>query len=312
MGAALKFLSLRSLNGLAIACVALVLLLLTSKRFAQWPVDTASYRDGHGSLPAEKLPETRPPGRSPEHSSATAGRGDDPLCASFPDTSGILVVMKTGASESFARIPTQLVTMLSCLPDFFIFSDMDQNIAGYDIHDCLDAVSSEIKDSHPDFEIYRRQQWCLVDQDSCNKLGDPASEGWTLDKYKNVHIAAKSYRMRPDYSWYVFVNADSYVVWPNLVQWLAQLRSWKPLYIGSVSMINDSPFAHGGSGYILSQAAMSSFVGQHPTVANQFDERAKHECCGDYVLSNALRETTGISVEQAVRFPTCQLYFLPF
>jgi uncharacterized membrane protein len=45
-------------------------------------------------------------------------------CATFPDTEGIVLVMKTGATESFDRIPTHLLTTMQCLPDFLIFSDM--------------------------------------------------------------------------------------------------------------------------------------------------------------------------------------------
>lgn len=45
-------------------------------------------------------------------------------CASFPNTDGVLLVMKTGATEAFDRVPTHLLTTLSCLPDFLIFSDM--------------------------------------------------------------------------------------------------------------------------------------------------------------------------------------------
>ncbi len=45
-------------------------------------------------------------------------------CANFPDTEGMLLVMKTGATEAFERIPTHILTTLRCLPDFLIFSDM--------------------------------------------------------------------------------------------------------------------------------------------------------------------------------------------
>lgn len=45
-------------------------------------------------------------------------------CSEFPDTEGILLLMKTGATESFSRLPTQLLTTMSCLPDFLIFSDL--------------------------------------------------------------------------------------------------------------------------------------------------------------------------------------------
>lgn len=45
-------------------------------------------------------------------------------CASFPDTDGILLVLKTGATEVFDRIPTHGLTSLQCLPEHLIFSDM--------------------------------------------------------------------------------------------------------------------------------------------------------------------------------------------
>lgn len=46
-------------------------------------------------------------------------------CARFPNTDGVLLVMKTGATEAFDRVPTQLLTTMSCLPqNFLLFSDM--------------------------------------------------------------------------------------------------------------------------------------------------------------------------------------------
>jgi hypothetical protein len=45
-------------------------------------------------------------------------------CSGFPDMDGILLVMKTGVTEAFDKMPTQLLTTLQCLPDFLLFSDM--------------------------------------------------------------------------------------------------------------------------------------------------------------------------------------------
>jgi hypothetical protein len=50
-------------------------------------------------------------------------------CEGFPDTTGILLVMKTGASESFSKIPTHLLTSMQCLPDFLIFSDLVRQLS---------------------------------------------------------------------------------------------------------------------------------------------------------------------------------------
>lgn len=224
----------------------------------------------------------------------------DEACAWMPNTSDILVVMKTGASESFGKVPTQLMTTLRCLPDYLIFSDMRQTINGVDIHDSLETVLEEAKKDNPDFDLYRQQKECAIDQETCNKPNDAASAGWNLDKYKNIHMAEKTYRMRPGYDWYIFVDADTYVLWPNLVQWLSTLRPSKKYYLGSVAMVGDLPFAHGGSGYVLSKATMAEFAGKHDGVANQYDKQIHESCCGDAMFAKAVKDTTNMDVQGVV------------
>jgi hypothetical protein len=45
-------------------------------------------------------------------------------CDGFPNTDGILLVMKTGATEAYTKLPTHLLTSLQCLPNFLLFSDL--------------------------------------------------------------------------------------------------------------------------------------------------------------------------------------------
>ncbi|UKZ77311.1 hypothetical protein TrVFT333_005031 [Trichoderma virens FT-333] len=173
---------------------------------------------------------------------------------------------------------------------------MEQEIAGYKIHDSLDKVLDSAKMGNADFSIYYRQRQCAVDQDNCNKHVDIAQEGWDLDKYKNIHIAEKAFRMRPSYDWYLFVDADTYVVWPTMVHWLNKLDHTEEMYFGSLAMLADFPFAHGGSGYVVSSAAMHGFFEGKDNVANLWDEATIGECCGDVMFAKALKEATGIEV----------------
>ncbi|KAK1760282.1 glycosyltransferase [Echria macrotheca] len=291
----------RGLLILAATGLAFLFWLSASSRFTTgWSGLDTPYRYGpqnNGTTPDDNV--TRP---SESHngspSDSGAGQGVLSACADFPDMSKIMVVMKTGASESFAKVPTQLMTMLRCLPDTLIFSDMDQNIAGYQLLDSLDEVPRDITEKNPDFDLYRRQKTCLIDVETCNKLGNPASEGWKLDKYKNVHIAEKAYSMRPGYDWYLFIDADTYVLFHNLARWLSMMDPNKKHYLGSVTLINDFGFAHGGSGYVVSRAAMEAMVGQNPGIGSEYDYRAAEECCGDYVFGMAMKEKAGIEVEQ--------------
>lgn len=222
----------------------------------------------------------------------------DPICAGFPDTSRILLVMKTGATESYDKLPVQIMTALKCLPDYLLFSDLDQHIGGFHVRDSLETVLDEAKENNDDFNLYRLQQQCAVDQDNCVKSIEGAdSAGWNLDKYKNVHMAEKAYRLRPNYDWYVFVDADTYVSWPNLAYSLGKLDPTEEKYLGVVTLIGTMTFGHGGSGYIVSQAAMHNFVGKNPGIANKYDVETQYNCCGDYMFAVALNATIGVMVE---------------
>lgn len=45
-------------------------------------------------------------------------------CDGFPVLDNITLVMKTGATEAFEKLPTQLLTSLQCIDDFLLFSDL--------------------------------------------------------------------------------------------------------------------------------------------------------------------------------------------
>lgn len=131
---------------------------------------------------------------------------------------------------------------------------------------------------------------------------DFEQQGWDLDKYKNIHIAEKAFNMRPNYDWYLFVDADAYVVWPTILHWLEKLYHTDPVILGSKTSVGNSHFGDGGSGYVVSNRAMRDFFEGKHNVANRWDEATKNHCCGDLMFAKALTEITGISVNDTVRF----------
>lgn len=326
---AARMVSHRSFTILFFGLISALVLLITAKRLDQATWDAGSftasghYRHGHAdddvastvnttvthvvtitTAVAAETPVSPPTPTEPLHPAGNGAQSTlpqatrDPICDGFPDTSNILLVMKTGATESFDRLPVQIMTALKCLPDFLLFSDLDQHIGGYHVRDSLETVLEEAKEDNPDFDLYRLQQQCAVDQDNCVKMMDGAgTAGWNLDKYKNIHMAEKSYRMRPNYDWYVFVDADTYVSWPNLVYSLNKLDPTEEKYLGVVTIIGHMIFGHGGSGYVVSQAAMKNFVGKNPGIANKYDADIKYSCCGDFMFAVALNDTIGLLVE---------------
>lgn len=231
-------------------------------------------------------------------------------CRDFPDTDGILLVMKTGSTEVFDKLPTQLMTNLQCLPDLLIFSDREQQLGKWHIYDALEGVSDAVKAHFTDFDLYRAQAECPLDQKTCLKTfrGQLGRAAWSLDKYKFLHILRRTWEMRPNQPWYLFGEADTYFIWPNLVHWLRNRSPVadplaEPAYIGSGAMLAGIPFAHGGSGYLLSGALVRDLVGADTesakTLPNVYDIKARGHCCGDQMLAKAILERLGIKLQHA-------------
>ena len=119
--------------------------------------------------------------------------------------------MKTGATEAFQKIPTQLLTFLQCAKDdVLIFSDMEQDIGGHHIYDSLDKVVEKTKLDNPEFDLYNTQKEYRIVGGEVSLLSNRGQDAWRLDKYKNIHIAQKAYQMRPNKSWYFIIDADTY------------------------------------------------------------------------------------------------------
>ncbi|KAF5018536.1 hypothetical protein F66182_9470 [Fusarium sp. NRRL 66182] len=217
------------------------------------------------------------------------------VCDGFPDTDGIMLVMKTGATEAFTKLPAHLLTSLQCLDDYLLFSDLDQQIDKYQIYDVLKEVKDDVRQGRKEFDLYKAQTECPISQQYCTA---DMKDGWNLDKYKFLHMVEKAWEMRPNKEWYVFAEADTYIFWSNLVWYLHNgVNGTETPYVGSVAMLKGKPFAHGGSGYVIHGETIKKMV-EIPDLAHKYDLMATHECCGDYLMSLAVMET-GKKVRQA-------------
>jgi hypothetical protein len=187
----------------------------------------------------------------------------------------VVVIARTGASEAAIRIPTLMSTTLRCAEHVFLYSDLEQDIGPYHLTDALDAVTPAVVEKNPEFEFYFKQQKLWQSKQDLTELQGlksiPQNEemahwtsthynadlaAWQLDKYKFFHVLEKTWALKPDMDWYVMIDSDSYLVWPTLLQWLNTLDPAKKSYFGSEIWMDDYWFAHGGSGIVLSRAAM--------------------------------------------------------
>ena len=217
--------------------------------------------------------------------STKPNEGFDP-CKDFPDTSDILLVLKTGATEAYDKLPIHFMTTLRCIKDYILFSDMEMRMAEHHLIDTLDEISADAKKDNGDFQLYEMlKEYHRMYQDPRDlKQG---GNGWNLDKYKFLPMLLKTWKYRKDAKWYVFIEADTAVNWPNMRTFLDKLKPDKPYYIGSPTYL-DIEFAHGGTGYIISQEAMSRGVGKHPDISKKYDKDVHGLCCGDRMIGKVM------------------------
>lgn len=278
-----KHLSRRAVVLFALASFCLITLTLLSNRLGGVCQDGTYCRNSLGSIRSSN------PGR-PGGS-----------CSGFPDTSKVLVVMKTTASEAYQKLPAQFMTSLRCASDYIIFSDAEQELGGVQILDGLDQVVDQVKDSNTDFDLYRRQQECLVDLETCTRYDNVTEQATNLDKYKYIHMAEKAFRLKPNYDWYVFVDADTWFSWATLVQWLKHLNAEEEVYFGSAARFGPTAFASGRSGYGVSKAMMRRMFANRKRVAGRWDWGLMESCCGDVMFATAIKEMTKVIVRDTVR-----------
>ncbi|KAH9219261.1 hypothetical protein DL95DRAFT_292216 [Leptodontidium sp. 2 PMI_412] len=210
----------------------------------------------------------------------------------------LVVTIKTGATEAAEKIPVQLETTLKCVPleNVLWYSDMAQKVGEHQLVDALDAIPASVKDGNSDFDIYRKQQE-LQDpvkvvsllKDMKHPKENDKLAAWALDKYKNIHIVEKSWNAKPHADWYIHIDADTYVIWSSLMAWIRKLDPSKKSFLGSMACLEGLPFAHGGSGILVSRGATESLVIEHNGTAARWDPRIAGNCCGDAILAEAFK-----------------------
>jgi hypothetical protein len=217
-------------------------------------------------------------------------------CPPLPGIEDVLVILKTGVTEALEKVPVHFQTTLKCIPNYVLFSDFEEEINGTQAHDVLRSVNETIKQTNPDFNLYNRvheQGRSGLSPDDLSRVpntayGMPDNPGWKLDKWKFLPMIDEALQVRNDSKWYVFMEADTYYIWPNLLQWLAKFDPNKPYYLGNPTQIGSVIFGHGGSGFILSRDAMHRASEWRADDIPGWDRYTASEWAGDCVLGRLL------------------------
>lgn len=221
-------------------------------------------------------------------------------CDSLKGLEDVFLVLRTGVNEALEKLPVHFNTTLRCLSPggYGIWSDYEEMVGGHHVMNALDRIPQEIVDGHPDFEYYKHLQEKGRGAFSAEELDEWATApngasgrdtpGWKLDKWKFLPVVEKAYRQRPDAKWYVFAEGDTYLSWRNLLLWLSKMDASKPLYLGHEMQIGDVIFAHGGSGYVISNPGVKQLLDFVATKPGVYEEFTAGHWAGDCVLGKAL------------------------
>ena len=172
----------------------------------------------------------------------------------------LAICLKTGMETNIERIPVQLLTFLQAEKPLII-SDFDEKIGNHQVINILSAGKQR-----KTFPSNRHAESIASDEQKPNEK----NEGWKLDAGKNFNGFKKMHIDFPDSKWFIMLDDDTYLFKNNLLKHLKTLDYKKPIYIGApnnfkgcdgVRAMGDGPlFAHGGSGIVLSKAALDKMA----------------------------------------------------
>jgi hypothetical protein len=228
-------------------------------------------------------------------------------CRNVPGADDVLIMLKTGATEIYEKLPTHFVTLFKCAPHYMVFSDLAQDYADFPVRDAIAPVSKTFREHHRDFRLYRKlQQYQREGQDTSKLKGD---RGWDLDKWKFLPMLFEAFEDAPSHiKWFVMMEADTSLSWTNLLQWLKTMDPDVPYYLGSQNFIGDTAFAHGGSGIAISRQAAIQLQAQRDEEGKEaynkrWEDITSTSCCGDEIVARALLEA---SVPMTMAWPLIQ------
>lgn len=214
------------------------------------------------------------------------------------DPADVLIMVKTGATKLWQRLPIHLSTTLSnetLTPNIAFYSDFPTTIATHPIIDSLANASSTLKSS-PDFHTWHGIRAAVHSNRYLDQQGDESlyvDGAWRLDKYKFVPMVAHAARNYPGKQWYVFMEDDTFYFWESLYAWLATFDADEAVFVGGPAARLGEDFAHGGSGFALSRGAVERVFGAGGAAADaraleKWDEYSLDQCCGDQILAHVL------------------------
>lgn len=214
------------------------------------------------------------------------------------DSDDVLLILKTGATVLWKRLPIHMTTTLS--PERInpkntvIYSEVEAQIGNRTIIDILSQFPQAVKDS-PDFDLYRAiRDWedtnFYIEHTGLPGDDDGPPGGWRLDKYKFLPLIEHAGTNWPKAKWYLYTEDDTYMFLPNVLRYLFTYDYRESHWLGGLGEKLGITFAHGGSGFALSRAAWEQSFGKGGDLVKKYQSFVDDACCGDYALGKVLND----------------------
>ena len=237
----------------------------------------------------------------------------DTPCKRFPTNvfETVQIVLKTGMTEDPQRLLTHLNSVTKCIPNLLTVSDHDDLVNDHKIFDVLAELSASYQESNPDFATYYTQKALKALKESDNITQYNTEAGWKLDRFKFLPMVHMAYSMSPKAQWFVFIETDTYIFWDNLFRLLQHFNSFIPLYMGSPlhgdNHGEDYIYAYGGSGIVLSRAAIQALLERNTDKNGAYTEdelyeqeywvdMLKNSTYGESILGYALQKKANVKL----------------
>lgn len=204
-------------------------------------------------------------------------------------------LLKTGHSVVWERLPIHLMTTLTRMPVYSIYSDMALHLGSVEIIDSLQNITDNLL-AHDELQPYQIQRYLrLVNANMLVKEDAKMNNGWLLDRFKNIWMLFDAWERNSSYKWYVLFDDDTSIMLNGVVSWLNGLDHNEPLYLGSPVSLRNIKFGHGGSGVAISRAAMKKLFEGRTSQENiqmllSLTKELLAEDCGDYMVAFMLKK----------------------
>ncbi|CAN6638414.1 hypothetical protein TRVA0_017S00430 [Trichomonascus vanleenenianus] len=240
-------------------------------------------------------------------SSTVVATDNDNKTVVATDNEKIFLMIKTGATEMFRKVPMHLMTTAKMFPQFAIYSDAAASVGGHAVIDALANLTlysdSEQYGEEEPFNTYqtlrrwRSETLSTVDFAASNVS---AKLSWQLDRFKNLPMLYHAYHEAAPQTvdWFLFIDADTYVSRPSLDSFIQRFDNPRttPHYVGNPYPAYPLHFAHGGSGVLISRNALDITFGRHGNLLQELEQSTVGCCCGDIMVGFMLRQYANLTV----------------